>query len=366
MFMKNLDVILDKAYNRQVISDDEVKFLLGLNDEKDLAALYLTARDLKQRYFSNKLFLYGFVYFSTYCRNDCAFCFYRESNGSSRRYRKTVSEAVGSAYRLADSGVHLIDLTMGEDPFYLQSESGLKKLESLVTQVKSTTKLPVMISPGLLSVEYLSALSKAGADWYACYQETHNRELFSRLRLGQDYDRRFLAKQQARETGLLIEEGILTGVGESRSDIVTSMKVMKETGAQQLRVMSFNPQAGTPMSDHPTPNRFQEFKIIALMRLLFPQKLIPASLDIDGVKNLKYRLDAGANVITSLIPPLSGFSGVSQVELDINEGYRSVDGVKHVIDESELEIAPASEYLRWITDAKKKAIQKSTICEAVI
>ena len=364
--MKKIDAILDKAYNRQILSEAEVKFLLGLRDKKEISALFLTARDLRHRYFGNKLFLYGFVYFSTYCRNECAFCFYRASNRASRRYRKTVAEAVESACGLADSGVHLIDLTMGEDSFFLQCESGLKKLESLVTQVKANTNLPVMISPGLLSDEYLTVLSGAGADWYACYQETHNRELFSRLRPGQDYDRRFLAKQHAKKIGLLIEEGILTGVGESGNDITMSMNVMREMGAQQVRVMSFNPQEGTPMSGRSSPDRLQELQIIAVMRLLFPEKLIPASLDIDGVKNLKQRLDAGANVITSLIPPLSGLSGVSQIDLDINEGHRTVDGVLRVIDESGLEIARASEYLQWIGTEKKKADKRNTVCETVI
>jgi methylornithine synthase len=364
--MKKIDAILDKAYNRQVLSDSEVKFILGLKNKKDLSALYLTARDLRQRYFGNKLFLYGFVYFSTYCRNDCAFCFYRASNASSRRYRKTAAEIVEFACGLADTGVHLIDLTMGEDSYYLQCESGLKNLQSLVTQVKAAAKLPVMISPGPLSVEYLNALCEAGADWYACYQETHNRELFSRLRPGQDYNRRFFAKQQAKEAGLLIEEGILTGVGESRNDIATSMNCMREIDAQQVRVMSFNPQAGTPMSVNPMPDRLQEFLTIAVMRLLFPEKLIPASLDIEGIKDLKKRLDAGANVITSLIPPFSGLSGVSQIDLDIQEGHRTVEGVMQAIDESGLEIAPTSEYLRWIGDAKKKTDNKRTVYKAVI
>ena len=46
-------------------------------------------------------------------------------------------------------------------------------------------------------------LKKAGADWYACYQETHNRELFGKLRLEQDYDARWEAKVFAKAAGLL-------------------------------------------------------------------------------------------------------------------------------------------------------------------
>ena len=85
-----------------------------------------------------------------------------------------------------------------------------------------------------------------------------------------------------------------------------------------------------------------------------------------AIKNLKKRFDAGANVLTSLIPPSSGLSGVSQIELDINEGHRMVEGVLDVIEEAGLEIASASDYLRWIDGEMKKADNKSNICETVI
>lgn len=56
-----------------------------------------------------------------------------------------------------------------------------------------------------------------------------------------------------------------------------------------------------------TPDRMLELKIIALMRILYPEALIPASLDVDGIDGLENRINAGANLITSIIPPRSGF-----------------------------------------------------------
>jgi hypothetical protein len=67
-----------------------------------------------------------------------------------------------------------------------------------------------------------------------------------------------------------------------------------------------------------------------------------------------------------LIPPFSGYSGVSQVDLDINEGHRTVDGVRRTIDKSSLEIAPASAYVQWIAEEKKKASVKGAFHEAIL
>jgi len=54
-----------------------------------------------------------------------------------------------------------------------------------------------MVSPGVLPRKV--SLKEAGADWYPLYQETHNRRLFSTLRLGQDYDERMKAKSEAKK-----------------------------------------------------------------------------------------------------------------------------------------------------------------------
>ncbi len=71
--------------------------------------------------------------------------------------------------------------------------------------------------------------------------------LFNQLRPGQDYDLRLEAKLKAHNRGMLIEEGLLCGVGETANDIAESMAVMHDLDADQVRVMNFVPQPGTPM-----------------------------------------------------------------------------------------------------------------------
>ena len=86
------------------------------------------------------------------------------------------------------------------------------------------------------------------------------------------------------------------------------------------------------------------------MRLLFPDRLIPASLDIVGLGGLKERLNAGANVITSLVPPGEGLAGVAQSSLDIDDARRTVDSVEPILMACGLAKATKAEYRRWIKD----------------
>ena len=349
-----LDATLAKAKQGGVVSKRDITFLLSLEDNEQIDRLFQAACHLRREHFGNEIFLYGFIYASTYCRNDCRFCFFRRSNPESRRYRKAMPEIVAIARRLANSGVHLIDLTMGEDPaLFNHSGAGFDRLIDLVKTIRKATGLPIMISPGVIPENILGRLLKAGVSWYACYQETHQRRLFSQLRPSQDYNLRLQAKRKAHNLGMLIEEGLLCGVGETANDIAESMAVMQNLDADQVRVMNFVPQPGTPMVNLTPLDSKKELLISAVMRLVLPDRLIPASLDVDGLAGLKQRLGAGANVVTSIVPPGRGLAGVAQHSLDIEEGNRTIASVKEVLQVCGLKPAGTESYLSWITRRQK-------------
>ncbi|MDR1319842.1 MAG: methylornithine synthase PylB [Gracilibacteraceae bacterium] len=341
--------ILNKLQNGAPLTPDEIVHLLTRRDRGSLARIFSAARKTREKYFGPKIFSYGFIYFSTYCRNDCAFCYCRRSNPLPRRYRKSAAEILLHAASLERSGVNLIDLTMGEDPFYIARPERLAKL---VRAVKKETGLPVMMSPGVVGGEGLEAVAAAGADWLALYQETHNRPLFAKRRLGQDFDARMALKRRARELGLLVEEGVMTGIGETAADRARSFAAMRELGARQVRSMRFVPQAGTPMAGEAAGGAAAELLDIAVLRLLFPDRLIPASLDVDGLTGLAARLRAGANVITSLIPPAAGLMGVSRPEKDIRSGRRTLAAAKPVLEKSGLRAATQREYQDFLDRAR--------------
>ena len=366
-----LEPILQRALQGRPPSARELERLFALGEAgaeagaeacaeagEERGRLFAAARELRRRHFGDRVFLYGFLYLSTFCRNDCRFCWYRRSNPACRRYRKDEVETLGAAVRLAGSGVHLLDLTLSEDPV-LRAE-GFAVLAHLTARVKEVTGLPLMLSPGVAPAETLRLLKRAGADWYACYQETHSRGLFRRLRPRQSFGARMGAKRAARRAGLLLEEGILCGVGESPRDLARSVKAMGRLGAAQVRAMSFVPHPGIPLLRIPgaggdsrggDPQR--ELVAIAVLRLAFPDRLIPASLDVDGLAGLERRLAAGANVVTSLIPPGQGLAGVAQSELDIEEGRRTAAEVGEVLQRCGLAPASRAEYSEWL--ARRKA-----------
>lgn len=348
--------ILEKCRDGGVPSVYETEALLADNDPEFTEQLYRTAAEVRDRNFGKKLFMYGFVYFSTYCKNNCAFCYYRKSNDIDR-YRKTKDEVLGLSANLLEAGVNMVDLTMGEDPKLYGNDYA--ELIGLVSGVRDTVgDLGIMVSPGAVSRSAMPRLREAGADWFACYQETYNEELFARLRLGQDYQFRIDQRKWAREAGMLTEDGMLVGTGESARDRAEQIGIMGELGCQQVRAMTFVPQEGTPMQCMVPADHDSELKSIAVMRLAYPDKLIPASLDVEGINGLKTRIDAGANVITSIVPPNEELAGVAQPELDINDGHRSVDYVKKLVADMGRHVATNKEFREYTESNRPGAVYR--------
>lgn len=349
--MKKIDEILEKALAEKKLNFEEVVFLLSQRDKDEIKRIHEAARMLRTRYFDNRIFAYGFVYFSTFCHNECTFCFYRYSNAQSLRYRKNRDEIIDLSKALAESGVHLIDLTMGEDDLFLTNPDYFLEM---VKAVKESTGLPVMISPGKVSEQLLDKFMDAGVSWYALYQETYNRELYRKMRLNQDFDQRMNKKRKARAKGFLLEEGLLTGIGDTIEDRATAMLEMGSLGVSQVRTMTFVPQKGTPLENlTPTDSR-NELLNISVLRLLYPDKLIPASLDVEGLIGLEDRLMAGANVVTSIIPPQEGLAGVSQSSLDIDDGSRSLPKILPTLEACGLTLATTAEYEAFLEQEKAK------------
>jgi methylornithine synthase len=91
------------------------------------------------------------------------------------------------------------------------------------------------------------------------------------------------------------------------------------------------------------------------LRLSLPEALIPASLDVEGLKGLEPRIRAGANVVTSLVPAGSGLAGVASKDLDIDNLNRGAEKVAQKLEALGHFAAQAQDYRRWLEAARAQA-----------
>ncbi|AKB76471.1 Proline 2-methylase for pyrrolysine biosynthesis [Methanosarcina lacustris Z-7289] len=340
MATEELDRFGEKIIEGFQLSDDDLRALLSLESEEELEKLYYVARKVRNYYFGNRVFLNCFIYFSTYCKNQCSFCYYNCKN-EINRYRLTREEIKDMCKALKGAGFHMIDLTMGEDPYYYDEPD---RFVELVQIVKDELGLPIMISPGVMDNTTLLKAREKGANFFALYQETYDHELFKKLRVGQSFEGRFNARRFAKEQGYCVEDGILTGVGNDVESTIKSLRGMKANGPDMVRVMTFLPQEGTPLEDFKENSNLSELKIIAILRLMFPKCLVPASLDLEGIDGMVYRLNAGANIVTSILPPDSRLEGVANYDRGLEERDRDIKSVIKRLESMGMEPAPQADF----------------------
>lgn len=344
---------IEDVIQKKPLTDDMLRALLSVTDPDSLQKMFDAAVRVKEHYFQNNVYLYSFVYFSTYCKNQCTFCYYNAKNNI-ERYRITPEELRSMCRQLRDEGVHMIDLTMGEDPYFHQAPD---RLVEFVRIAKETTGLPVMVSPGVIDKAFIEALQSAGADFFALYQETYQKELYEKLRAGQSFEARCQARLDAKAAGLCIEDGILTGFSKMKlagdaairpslsDDIesaVVSVRGMQAADPDQVRVMTFEPQPGTPLAETSQASDLTELKVIAVLRFVFPDRLIPASLDVAGLPGMVDRLNAGANVVTSIISADSKLDGVVNFDRDVSPNERKRDARSVIEKLGEMGLVPGS------------------------
>jgi methylornithine synthase len=69
---------------------------------------------------------------------------------------------------------------------------------------------------------------------------------------------------------------------------------------------------------------------------------------------LRSRLEAGANVVTSLVPPGFGLAGVAQNSLDIADAKRTIVSIVPELEKLGLQAASPEDYLIWIEDRRRQ------------
>ena len=85
----NYEGIIQELKENGIAAKEDLVALLQCEDGAVSEALFSAAREVREKYFGNKVFLYGFLYFSTYCRNNCSFCYYRRDNDNTSVIAKT-------------------------------------------------------------------------------------------------------------------------------------------------------------------------------------------------------------------------------------------------------------------------------------
>lgn len=296
--------LVDKLEKEKILTPDEFRELLTCEDTDTVQYLKERAREVRERIYSNHVYIRGLIEISNICKNDCYYCGIRKSNKNCSRYRLSTEDILSCCKIGYPLGFRTFVLQGGEDGHYTD-----EILCNIISSVKSEfPDVAVTLSLGERSQESYKKLFNAGADRYLLRHETANKEHYSRLHPdSMSYDNRMRCLSDLKEIGFQTGCGIMVGSPfQTIDNIVEDLLFMSEFKPEMVGIGPFIPHNETPFSEYPHGSVQLTLKILSIVRLMLPNVLLPATTALGSVEadGREQGILCGANVVMpNLSPP---------------------------------------------------------------
>jgi len=315
--------LVDKLEREQSLSNEEFKAILTGNDEY----LFERARSVAKENYGNKIFIRGLIEFTNYCRNDCFYCGLRCSNDNAERYRlskKQILECCETGY---DLGFRTFVLQGGEDDFYTDAI-----LTEIVSDIRSAySDCAITLSIGERNYNSYERLKKAGADRYLLRHETANERHYKVLHPKQiTAENRKQCLRNLKDIGFQVGCGFMVGSPYQELDhIIEDLRFIKELRPHMVGVGPFIPHSDTPFKDKPAGDFRLTLNILAVLRLMLPHLLLPATTALGTIKKNGREMGilAGANVVMPNLSPTGVRKKYLPYDNKIGTGEESAEGI---------------------------------------
>jgi biotin synthase len=302
--VNDIDALLQKAYQENELTREEIIRLLENLKPADRDKLYHFALKTKQIYYGNKVYLRGLVEFSNICRQDCLYCGIRASNTKVKRYRLGPDEILACCEQGYELGYRTFVLQSGEDLWYTDDI-----LVALVQEIRRRyPEAAITLSLGERSAETYQRLFAAGADRYLLRHETASRRLYEKLHPTMRFDNRRACLNALKEIGYQVGAGFMVGLpGQTLADFAEDLGYLREFCPDMIGIGPFISHSETPLGTKKGGTLEDTLVMVALARLLIPESLIPATTALGTLhpQGQELALRVGANVLMPIITPRS-------------------------------------------------------------
>ncbi|MBO4395255.1 MAG: [FeFe] hydrogenase H-cluster radical SAM maturase HydE [Eubacterium sp.] len=297
--------ITDEISQTGHITEAGLKYILVCPGADNEEYLFATARNVTERYFGRGIYLRGLIEFTNYCRNNCYYCGIRHGNGNAERYRLTEGEIL-SACDIGESiGFRTFVLQGGEDPYFTDD-----RICHIVSEIKKKhPSCAVTLSIGEKSYDSYRRFFMAGADRYLLRHETANSDHYGKLHPeSMSAENRQKCLFDLKKIGFQVGCGIMVGTPhQTMEHIYEDIVFMQELKPHMIGIGPFIAHRDTPFSDEESGSVGMTLRFLAVLRLLFPKALLPATtaLGTADAQGREKGILAGANVLMPNLSPVN-------------------------------------------------------------
>ena len=222
----------DKAYGKALLKragdfkgldHREALTLLECKDPELTEEMFRLAKEIKQKFYGNRIVMFAPLYLSNYCVNGCVYCPYHAKNKHIARKKLSQEEIRREVTALQDMGHKRLALETGEDPVRNPLEYVLESIETIYSiRHKNGSIRRVNVNIAATEKENYRKLKEAGIGTYILFQETYHRENYEKLHPAgpkHDYAYHTEAMDRAMEGGIDdVGIGVLFGLNGYRYD----------------------------------------------------------------------------------------------------------------------------------------------------
>jgi biotin synthase len=291
--------LIDRLERCQTLSREEFAQVLAYYDDY----LFERARAVAQRVYGKKIFMRALIEFTNYCKNNCYYCGLRSENAQAQRYRlskEQILECCKTGYPL---GFRTFVLQGGEDPYYTDDIR-----VDIIGEIKTLyPDCAITLSIGERGYESYDKLFKAGADRYLLRHETANDEHYRGLHPdSMSPVNRKKCLYDLKKIGYQTGCGIMVGSPhQTINNIVDDLLFINELQPQMAGIGPFIPHSDTPFKTEKAGDIRLTLNILAILRLMLPNLLIPATTALGTLdpQGRELGILAGANVVMPNLSP---------------------------------------------------------------
>lgn len=294
--------LIEKLFKTSSLGYDEIIYILDNLDARNRELLFRYANIRRIENYGKKVYLRGLIEFSNYCKNNCMYCGIRRDNIKAERYRLTPEEILECCTTGYGLGYRTFVLQSGEDPFYTDD-----LLSHIISSIKEHfPDCAVTLSIGERSYDSYKRLFDAGADRFLLRHETASKKLYQKLHPGMSFENRRRCLEDLKKIGYQVGAGFIVGLpGQTNEVLAMDLLFLKELEPHMVGIGPFIVHPDTPLKDFPDGTADKTFICLALIRLLLPGVLLPATtaLRVADARGMEKGLEAGANVIMPNLTP---------------------------------------------------------------
>ena len=277
-----IEQLIAKASECKGLSHREAAVLLEC-DQPDLTErIFHLAKEIKQKFYGNRIVMFAPLYLSNYCVNGCTYCPYHLKNKHISRKKLTQEEIRKEVVALQDMGHKRLALEAGEHPTLNPIDYILESIQTIYAMKHRNGAIRrVNVNIAATTVENYRRLKEAGIGTYILFQETYHKESYETLHPTgpkSNYAYHTEAMDRAMQGGIDdVGIGVLFGLNTYRYDFVgllmhaEHLEATFGVGPHTISVPRICPADDIDAGDFPNAISDDIFcKIVAVARITVP------------------------------------------------------------------------------------------------